>query len=197
MDLHADPWDELDAGRSASRWRPRWRPIASALVLAAAWLYVTLPPLDAVGTPTRLAATFALALLARRAYTQMLRRGSARPFWSPWIAACALAFGVAALYLGEHRRVDAANRLAVGYGLATSASVATRADRCVAIIMGDYDAAPAATKRNAPRALFARVVPKVCAIGVERGMVAEDGAVSEKDSYAITTEVLRSMGLTR
>jgi hypothetical protein len=110
------------------------------------------------------------------------------------VALVVLVGGVAAW---DELREDRANRLAVAYGAAPSKGSATLADRCTGVMRREYDiTGTAATATIGPK-MFASIAPKVCALGVERRLVADDGTMSEQSGYDLMTAVIEKMGTSR
>jgi hypothetical protein len=119
-----------------------------------------------------------------------------------WIAAgLLLCVGVAAVLGGsrlwDYLRVDRANALAVKYGAASTKDDATLAERCTGVMREDYNTTDDPGVAGVPPKAFALLAPKVCELGVERGLVHTDGTMSEKAGYDLTLEVIQRMGAGR
>jgi hypothetical protein len=121
---------------------------------------------------------------------------------SRWIVplAVVLAMGVLAVAgVGgwHHLRLDRANALAVKYGAAGSKGEASLADRCVGVMREAYETTDDPGKAGVPPKTYALLAPKVCALGVERGLVKSDGTMSEEGGRELTFAVIERMGPAR
>lgn len=120
----------------------------------------------------------------------------------PWLIV-ALVLGVAiALVAGgfglwQHLRVDRANALAVKYGVAASKDDVSLADRCTGVMREEYNTTDDPGTAGVPPQAYALLAPKVCALGVERGLVESDGTMTEEAGYELTTDVMERMGVAR
>jgi hypothetical protein len=114
----------------------------------------------------------------------------------------ALAFGPALLAVGaialwNHGRVERADGLAVRYGAASSEEKATLADRCVGVMRAEYDRSDDPRKAGLPPKVYAQLAPDVCALGVQRGLVKDDGTMSEEAGAELTLGVIERLGVSR
>jgi hypothetical protein len=96
--------------------------------------------------------------------------------------------------LWNHLRVDRASALAVKYGAATSEDEATLADRCIGVMHEEYNTTDDPGIAGVPPKAFATLVPEICELGVERGLVDNDGTMSEQAGFDLTGEVAQRMG---
>jgi hypothetical protein len=104
---------------------------------------------------------------------------------------------VAAVGLWNHPRVSRADGLAVKYGAASSTDDVGLADRCTGVMREDYDRSDDPGKAGVGPQAFALLAPKVCALGVERGLVQSDGTMSVQAGKDLTVEVIEGMGTDR
>jgi hypothetical protein len=98
--------------------------------------------------------------------------------------------GVATLVVGEQIRIARANALAVKYHLAGSAGSVTIKERCVAGRLAAWDRMSSAEQLPVPRGTTRWLAPRVCALGIARGLVHEDGQMSEDSGFALSSEVV-------
>lgn len=110
------------------------------------------------------------------------------------VIALALIVGVG---LWGHLRESRADGLAVKYGAAPSKDQATLADRCTGVMREGYDTTNDRDKAGIGVKTYALLVPEVCALGVERGLVADDGTMSEQSGFDLTQAVVERMGPAR
>jgi hypothetical protein len=186
-------WDEFEDPPSQV---PPWLlPLGSAVMLGV-WVFVAIPPLDALWSPVRLLISGALAAGVRAAYLRNKRRPM-RAFWSHWVALLALISGVATFMVGEHMRVAHANSLAVKYHLADSAGSATIKQRCVADMLSEWDHMSPAEQLTLPRGTTKWLAPRVCALGIGQGLVAEDGQMSKHSGSVLSSQVVEEFGTSR
>jgi hypothetical protein len=101
------------------------------------------------------------------------------------------------LAVWHHTRVGHANRLAVKYGAAPSSRDATRADRCVGVMRDDYSHGGKALQSHLPPHTAALLFPKVCSLGVQRGLVRDDGTMTKESGHELTLAVIKGMGTSR
>lgn len=99
--------------------------------------------------------------------------------------------------LWGHLRESRADGLAVKYGAATSEGAATLADRCTGVMREDYATTSDPRVAGIGPKTYAFLVPKVCTLGVARGLVADDGTMSEQSGFELTTAVTKRMGQER
>jgi hypothetical protein len=116
-----------------------------------------------------------------------------------WIPVVVISIALIALIAGgfglwNHLRVSRADGLAVKYGAASSTDDVSLADRCTGLIREDYNRSSDPGKAGLPPQAFALLAPKVCALGVERGLVQSDGTMSEQAGNDLTLEVIEGMG---
>jgi hypothetical protein len=111
------------------------------------------------------------------------------------VLALGLAFGGVALW-GQLRE-SRADGLAVKYGASPSEGQATLADRCTGVMREEYSTTTNPAKAGIGPEAYALMVPKVCALGVERGLIADDGTMSEQSGFELTTAVMERMGPAR
>jgi hypothetical protein len=109
----------------------------------------------------------------------------------------ALAVGAGGLGLWHHLRESRADGLAVKYGAASSTGTVSLADRCTGVLRDDYDHYDKPVKVAFPPRTYARIVPLVCTLGVERGLVKKDGTMSAQDGYTLAIAAVRQMGVAR
>jgi hypothetical protein len=109
-------------------------------------------------------------------------------------AGALVAAGVAAWH---EFRMNRANGLAVKYGAASSESEASLADRCIGVSREGYNTTDDPGRAGVPPRVYALLVPEVCALGVERGLVASDGTMSEQAGSDLTLAVIKRMGVER
>jgi hypothetical protein len=110
------------------------------------------------------------------------------------IPVLAVALIVGAVPLWGHVRESRADGLAVKYGAAPSKDEATLADRCTGVMREDYNTMDFPGKAGIGAKTVALLVPEICALGVERGLVANDGTMTEKSGFELTKAVGERMG---
>jgi hypothetical protein len=110
------------------------------------------------------------------------------------LAVAAVAGGFA---LWDHLRTSRADALAVKHGAAPSTGEATLADRCMGVIHEEYDRSDDPRKAGIPPRTFARLAPQICALGVRRGLVQDDGTMTEEAGEDLASAVIERMGVTR
>jgi hypothetical protein len=108
-----------------------------------------------------------------------------------------IAVMVGAMALINHNRVARSNRLAVKYGLATSTKDVSPAARCTAQFRNDYDTTSSSLKAGLPPGALAVLAPKACALGVQQGVVRQDGTVTEENANKLTVAAIERMGPSR
>ncbi|HSC48864.1 MAG TPA: hypothetical protein VLD16_01265 [Gaiellaceae bacterium] len=108
-----------------------------------------------------------------------------------------LAVGGGAVGLWHHLRERRADALAVRYGAASSSSEVTLADRCTGVLRDSYDRYDKPVKVAFPPHTFAVIAPRVCTLGVQRGLVAKDGTMSEQSGYELMVAAVRNLGVAR
>jgi hypothetical protein len=113
------------------------------------------------------------------------------------IAVLALAFTLGALSLWGHVRDSRADGFAVKHGALPSKSQATLIDRCTGVLRERYNTADHSDKGGVGPKAFALLVPEACALGVERGLVADDGTMSEESGFELGQTVVARMGPAR
>jgi hypothetical protein len=119
---------------------------------------------------------------------------------APWVLVGVVSIVVIALVAAVglwNPRVSRADELAVKYGAASATDDASLADRCTGLIREDYDRSSDPGKAGLPPQAFALLAPKVCALGVERGLVQSDGTMSVQAGKDLTLEVIEGMGADR
>jgi hypothetical protein len=119
-----------------------------------------------------------------------------------WVPVVVISIALIALIAGgfglwNHLRVSRADGLAVQYGAASSTDDVSLADRCTGVMREDYDRSDDPGKAGLPPQAFALLAPKVCALGVERGLVQSDGTMSVQAGNDLTLEVIEGMGAER
>jgi len=119
-----------------------------------------------------------------------------------WILPLVVVLGVGVLAAAgvggwHYLRLDRANALAVKYGAANSKGEASLADRCVGVMREAYQTTDDPGKAGVPPKTYALLAPKVCALGVERGLVKSDGTMSEDAGRDLTLVVIERMGPAR
>jgi hypothetical protein len=116
-----------------------------------------------------------------------------------WLIAIAvvLAFAAGGAAAWAHARESRASSLAVKYGLAPSKGEATQVDRCTAVMLEDYESAGEAEKAGLGADAFGVLAPRVCSLGVSRGLVSSDGTMSDESSFGLTMDVMNQMGPAR
>jgi hypothetical protein len=97
----------------------------------------------------------------------------------------------------DHHRVARANLLAVKYGVAQSKNHVSLIARCIGALRNDYDTSSAPGKAGLPPHAFAFLAPKLCARGVEEGIVKPDGMMSYDDAVNVAREVSTRIGVSR
>jgi hypothetical protein len=107
-----------------------------------------------------------------------------------------LAIGGAAAFVNQSR-VARSNRLAVKYGLATSTKHVSLVARCTAALTNEYDTTSAPSKASLPPGGLAVLAPKICALGVQEGVVRQDGTMTREDAKTVTVAALERMGKAR
>lgn len=114
-----------------------------------------------------------------------------------------LAIGVASLVivgaaaLLSHSRVARSNGLAVKYGIATSTKHVSLVARCTAALRNEYDTTSAPSKASVGPGGLAVLAPKICALGVQEGVVRQDGTMTREDAKNVTVAALDRMGHAR
>jgi hypothetical protein len=103
-----------------------------------------------------------------------------------------VSFGGAAAW--GHARESRAAGLAVKHGFAASKGEATLADRCAGVMTEDYKTTTGPRKAGIGEQAFAAMVPEICELGVARGLIADDGTMSEESGFRLTTDVMNTMG---
>src|SRR5437870_12391019 len=88
--------------------------------------------------------------------------------------------GAGAGFLLNHNRVDRANKDAVKYGLAGSTKHVSLAARCAGAVHAYYDT-KSPLKTGMPPHAIKVLAPKICALGVQEGLVRPDGSMSYDD----------------
>jgi hypothetical protein len=94
-------------------------------------------------------------------------------------------------------RENRASSLAVKYGAAPSKADATLADRCVGVMREEYDVTDDPRVAGMGPKAFALLTPRICELGMERGLVEDDGTMSEQSGYDLTLAVIEEMGPAR
>jgi hypothetical protein len=107
----------------------------------------------------------------------------------------ALAAGGAAAW--AQARENRAARLAVKYGFAPSKEEATLSDRCAGVMLYDFERTDPADRAGVGEDTLRVLAPRVCALGVSRGLVSDDGTMSEESGFRLTTDVVDQMGPAR
>jgi hypothetical protein len=117
---------------------------------------------------------------------------------SRWLKLLLPLAGAATVSVGfgvwHHVQAGRSNKLAVKYGLATSAGDATAQDRCTAVLRDDYDHSADPGLAGLPPHTFATLVPRICELAVARGRVHSDGTISEADGHQLTIDAVRQIG---
>lgn len=70
-------------------------------------------------------------------------------------------------------------------------------DRCIRGMREEYDRSGSPATQGVPPNAYALLVPKVCALGIERGLVAEDGTMTEQAGRDVTLAVIAEIGAAR
>ncbi|HWM14921.1 MAG TPA: hypothetical protein VNO56_10600 [Gaiellaceae bacterium] len=112
----------------------------------------------------------------------------------PLLAFAVLGGGFA---LWQHLRESRADGLAVKYGIAASEDEATLADRCTGVMREEYNRSDDPRKAGLPPKVEALLSPKMCALGVQRGLVEDDGTMSEEAGEELSLAVIEQMGVER
>lgn len=99
--------------------------------------------------------------------------------------------------LWDHLRESRADGLAVKHGAAASEDEATLADRCTGVMREEYNRSDDPRKEGLPPRIDALITPKICALGVERGLVEDDGTMTEAAGEELTLAVIERMGVER
>ena len=99
--------------------------------------------------------------------------------------------------LWDHLRESRADGLAVKYGAASSKDEATLADRCTGVMREAYDRSDDPRKAGLPPKVDALLTPKICALGVQRGLVEDDGTMSQQAGEELSLAVIDRMGVER
>lgn len=99
--------------------------------------------------------------------------------------------------LWHHLRISRADELAVKYGAASSKGDVTLTDRCIGVMSEDYNRSDDPRKAGLPPKANAITTRKMCALGVERGLVSSDGTMTEEAGYDLMRAVIEEMGVTR
>jgi hypothetical protein len=125
--------------------------------------------------------------------------GLGRRRWTIPLAIVLVAGALLGTGLGgwHYLRLNRANALAVKFGAAPSKGEATLADRCVGVMREVYETTNDPGKAGVPPKVDALLTPKVCALGVERGLVESDGTMSEEAGRELTMVVIERMGPAR
>lgn len=141
------------------------------------------------------AAVFGLVLVAVGIRSLVGLHGRRWAYLALPLASALLAAGVVGLW--KQARVDRADDLAVRYGAASASEAATLADRCVGVMRADYDRSDDPGKAGLPPKTYAVLAPEVCALGVERGLVEDDGTMSTEAGKELTLAVIERFGASR
>jgi hypothetical protein len=86
--------------------------------------------------------------------------------------------------------------LAVKYGAASEDETAV-AHRCTRVMLDEYETGNDPRKATMGPKAFALVAPKVCSLGVARGVVRDDGTMSRQAGYDLAQAVVHQMGAAR
>jgi hypothetical protein len=114
-----------------------------------------------------------------------------------------LAIGAGLLVIGgaaaivSHHRVAHSNRLAVKYGLATSTKQVSLVARCTAALRDEYDTASAPARAVIPPGAWTVLAPNICALGVQEGVVRQDGTMTRQDGEKVAVATFERMGQAR
>jgi hypothetical protein len=111
------------------------------------------------------------------------------------VSILALALGAGGVGIWHHLRESRADGLAVKYGAASSTGKVSLADRWTGVLRESYVHYDAPVKGSFPPRTYARIVPLVCTIGVERGLVKKDGTMSAHDGYTLMIAAVRQFGV--
>ena len=127
--------------------------------------------------------------------------GSATPRRVRWVAVVVIPIAGIALVAGafslwHHLRISRADGLAVKYGATSTKDDVTLTDRCIGVMREDYNRSDDPRKAGLPPKVDALITPKLCALGVERGLVNSDGTMSEQAGSDLTLAVIEQMGVT-
>ena len=109
----------------------------------------------------------------------------------------AIALVVGGIRLVSHSRESRADGLAVKYGAAPSTELATLADRCTGEMREEYNTSDIPGKAGLGPKTWAFVAPKVCALGVERDLVRDDGTMTEQSGSELMMAVMQRIGIPR
>jgi hypothetical protein len=96
-----------------------------------------------------------------------------------------------------HVRETRADGLAVKYGAAQSKGESTLVDRCIGTMREEYNTSNDAGKAGIGEQTYALLVPEVCALGVERDLVADDGTMSNQAGSDLVVAAMERMGPAR
>lgn len=113
------------------------------------------------------------------------------------VAVVALALVVGAVPLWGYVRESRADGLAVKYGAAPSKGEATLVDRCIGTMREEYNTSNNPGKAGIGEETYALLVPEVCALGVERDLVADDGTMSYQAGSDLVVAAMERMGPAR
>jgi hypothetical protein len=141
------------------------------------------------------ASVFGLVLIAAGIRSLVGLHGRRWAYLAIPLASALLAAGVVGLW--NDARADRAADLAVRYGAASSAGDASLADRCVGVLRADYDRSTDPRKAGVPPKTYATLAPDVCALGVERGLVEDDGTMTEQAGKELTLAAIERFGASR
>jgi hypothetical protein len=141
------------------------------------------------------AAVFGVVLVAVGLRSLLGLQGRRWAYLALPLAAALVAAGVVGLR--NQAQADRAADLAVRYGAAQAANTASLADRCVGVMRADYDRSEDARKAGLPPKAYAVLAPKVCALGVQRGLVEDDGTMSEQAAKDLTLAAVERFGAPR
>jgi hypothetical protein len=122
-----------------------------------------------------------------------------RPTWQIVVVAIgvgALVIGSAAALMNQNR-VAHSNRLAVKYGLATSTKHVSLVARCTAALRNEFDTSSAQSKAMLPAGGLAVLAPRICAVGVQQGVVEQDGTMTREDAEDATVAAIGRLGQAR
>jgi hypothetical protein len=97
----------------------------------------------------------------------------------------------------NHQRVQHSNHLAVKYGLASSTKNVSLTSRCVAFLRNDYDHSSASDKAGLPPGGITMLAPTACSLGVQHGVVRDDGSMSYDNANKMGIEAIKQIGTAR
>jgi hypothetical protein len=104
--------------------------------------------------------------------------------------------GVGAGALLSHQRIDRANKDAVKYGVASSTKHVSLTARCAGAVHAYYDT-KSPLQTGIPPHFVTFLAPRICAKGVQEGLVQPDGSMSYDDIANATTQVMSQIGIAR